>query len=383
VDAGQARIRIARSRSEVDAITDNWRELYAVARDRNPFANPDIQLAWLDHNLESRLFVVQAWRDNRLDWIAPMHIAPIGPGGVFGRCLMPFAAHDDGWLIELAPMLTRIDPVETAQEVVNAALEHADEWTWTEVTLAPEQGWLATTDDSRFPNLGGCRVLHKEVRVATVWDLADTWEATLAALKRNVRKSLGRAERKAADTFGEVTFALASESSEAAGFARRLVELNLRRADSDGHIDHSTPFGSARNVELLVDTIVRTVASKTGDVIELRDGNGAAVASLYTPYGHDTTFISHSGFDPAHWACSPLTLVTAHAARRAIELGHNRVTLSPGPHVSKSRWSQQLECHHSFLVVNGGRRDRARFLGYWMGRSAERFRAEGRLRRGA
>src|SRR6185503_5041544 len=143
------------------------------------------------------------------------------------------------------------------------------------------------------------------------------------------------------------------ESTDAEAFARRLVALNVMRADSEAHVDHSTPFRDTRNADLLVDAVCRTVATETADVIELRDGAGRAVASLFSPYGSETTFVSHSGFDPAHWAYSPVTLLVAKSIQRAIELGHRQVVLSPGPHVSKSRWSTTLECHHTFLVVNG------------------------------
>jgi CelD/BcsL family acetyltransferase involved in cellulose biosynthesis len=377
------RIRIARSREDVNAIVPAWQRLYESARERNPFANPDVQLAWFDQApSDIRPFVIQRWRDGQLDWIAPMHLAPVGPAGVFGRCLMPFAAHTHDWLIELAPVLSRIDPTEAVQEVVSVALDHQDEWTWTELTLAPAHGWLSSADDSRFPQMGKCRVMHKDVRTATVMELADTWEATRAGLKRNVRKSLTKAERKAVDTLGVLDFQFASESGDVEGFARRLVAMNLMRADSQTYVDHTTPFRTPANAELLVDTICRTVATKSADVIELRDREGRTVASQFTPYGDDTTFTSHSGFDPAHWDCSPMTLLTAKAVQRAIELGHDQLVLSPGPHVSKSRWSSTLEGYNTFLVVGGGRADRMRFLAYWVASSIRRFVQEGDLRRG-
>ena len=94
-------------------------------------------------------------------------------------------------------------------------------------------------------------------------------------------------------------FQFASESGDVDGFARRLVAMNLMRADSQTHVDHTTPFRTPANAELLVDTICRTVATKSADVIELRDREGRTVASQFTPYGNDTTFTSHSGFDPA------------------------------------------------------------------------------------
>ncbi|OBI79779.1 GNAT family N-acetyltransferase [Mycobacterium sp. E740] len=382
MDAGRERVQIARDRKEIDEIVDAWRELHASSHERNPFANPEIQLSWLDHAGDRiRPFVIQGWRDGRLDWIAPMHIAPVGPAGVLGRCLMPFAAHTDTWLIELAPLLSRIDPAEAAQEVVNVALEHRQHWTWKELTLGPAHGWLSTTDDSRFPSMGASRVLHKDIHVATVMDLAQTWEATHAGLKRNVRKSLTKAERKAAETLGDIDFQVASEGGDVEDFARRLVKLNLMRADSAVHVDHTTPFRSERNVELFVEMVCRTTSSKTADVIELRDSRGRTIGSQLTLYGYNTTFISHSGFDPAHWHCSPMTLLIAQAARRAIELGHDQLALSPGPHVSKSRWSSKLEGYNTFLVVNGGRTERVRFLGYWVASRVQRFIREGRLRR--
>lgn len=376
------RIQVIRDRAGVEALIPAWRRLHAAGADRNPFANPDFQVAWLAHQPHDLdLFVVCAiGQDGELDWLAPLHLAGVGPLGIGGRCLMSFSAHGEGWLVEVPPLPTRIEPTAAAQQLVNALLGLRPEWGWAELTLSSEHGWLATTDDSRFPRLGRRRILHKEVRASTYLDLGSDWERTRGALKRNLRNSLATAHRRADREYGGIRFVSASESAERTdAFVRRLVDLNLARAQAPGRAGHWTPFQEPRNVALFVDSATRVVDSKLGDVVELRAGDGRTLASTFTPFGAATTYLSLSGFEPDAWRISPTTLLAAEAARRAIDLGHDRLVFSPGPHVSKSRWSPELDYAQTFLIVGERRRDRLRFLGYWLTRAVTRFVDEGRL----
>ena len=104
------------------------------------------------------------------------------------------------------------------------------------------------------------------------------------------------------------------------------------------------------------------------------DGN--AIGAIYAMSVGTTTYYYQAGFDPAHGAVSPGTLLVAGTIRRAIEEGQTRFDFLRGDEGYKRRWKPQNE-YRNYRTISPAGGPIGQFGSKW---NAMGFRVESRIR---
>ena len=97
--------------------------------------------------------------------------------------------------------------------------------------------------------------------------------------------------------------------------------------------------------------------------------DGEVVASQLVLHAPDLTDIHSSGFTPEVWNLGPATFLQGEAISAAADRGERWANMSPGPHVAKLRWSEQLDVHHDFAYGAGAKPLRWRYTAFASGQT--------------
>jgi len=363
----------------LEALVPAWTSLYHAAATHNPFAHPLWLTTWARHFVAPGDLYVIAVRDKagELVAVAPFYRCRItvGPGTVATQ-LHLLGAGQHAILTELPQILIRPGLARAVlRTLVGYLNERVDEWDWVELALTPEQGWL---EPEWLPSNGrgqGSFALHKATRPCVVLPLPASWEELRGGLKRNVKESLRRGANSLAregHTWDVATPETTAELTRAVG---TLIGLHGARARLQGTIRHNDYVAHPADQTFLHDVARQMFA--TGNLqVCLLHVDGVTVAARLLLHGHDATFLSLSGYDPAWAPYNVATTLTAACLRHAVGRGDGVINLSSGPDVAKLRWSEQLELHQVFVVVGPRHRSRIVFALHWHLRAAYHMRRE-------
>lgn len=343
-----------------------WERLYeAQPAPSNPFLSPTWVLRWYDQfvRVEDRLVMVVRRAGGagsaEVVGVAPMHVhrPRLGPV-VVARRLIPVGAGLGPNALEIPGLLCAAG---TSGQVVRALTDACLRFgaDWGEIALTPDQGWF----DREWSCRPGATTAFGEFvrpRACVVLPLQPTWEATRAGLKRNVKESIRRSAnrlkkdgrpwrvvRRGDDLDGRVV-----ERFLALHQARSLVGRTTRA--------HPDAYEDVRNRELMLRALPELGRQGGASMFELYL-DGSHVASQLALHAPGTSYVHSSGFREDTWALGVVTHLQAELVRHAIERGDEIVNFSPGPNVSKLRWSEQLWVTNEFVLGAGGRSLAVRF----------------------
>jgi CelD/BcsL family acetyltransferase involved in cellulose biosynthesis len=370
--------------SEAEALLPEWEELFSSCATANVFAHPQWQLTWARHFIRPEDLVVVTVRNGPdLVGVAPFHQRCVSLGrGPSVTFLQLLGAGKRPYLTELPAVLTHPSCHRSVLRETFRHLESIDSrWDWIEVTLAPEQGWfepewLAISDGPRQPSVA----IHKATRPCVVMPLAESWEATVAGLKRNVRESIRRGANRLARDGHSWRMAVGGHDVPLDYAFGALVDLHNARAQMRSKPYHAGLLAKPSDVRFLSEVTQRLAA--TGHVVPcLLLVDERPVAARLLLRADDAIYLFVSGNDPDWWEQGVGATLIAECLKQAIGAGCRMANLSTGVDVSKLRWSEKLELYQDFVVVRGRRRSRAAFCAYWQLRAASLVHRE-RVMRG-
>jgi CelD/BcsL family acetyltransferase involved in cellulose biosynthesis len=363
---------------DLEALRPEWLRLFEQSRVANPFAHPDWLIAWARHFVgRGELYVLAVRSGGDLVGVAPFSRKSVPRFGPRVTTIRMLGAGRNSHLTELPQVLTAPGQSRRVlRAVVNSLCDESGSWDWAEVSLGTDQGWFEREWIPRRGPGSGCAAIHKATRAFVVVPLAPTWEEFRRGLKRNVKESIRRGGNRLAREGHEYRFVEPNGSTE--DTLATLVRLHKARAALEGTEPHGDYFEDPRQHAFLLDA-ARTLAPAGVLSPLVLEVDGEAVAARLVLESGASSFFSASGFDPAWWSYNVGTTLLALALRRAIEHGNVVANLSHGPDVSKLRWSERLECAHSFLIVGSRRKSRLAFAAFWHLR-AEYLRREQRRR---
>ena len=337
-----------------------WLELFdAQQAPANPFCAPLWASVWYRHFAPSaadrRLAAIRG-ADGSIVAVAPLWIdrARIAGRQVLAR-LRLIGSGQGTALLELPQVLTAVGQGRAALGALIAelatkgsALSGAD---WAELSIAEGQGWL----EPQWMSLGDHPVSfwrHLDTQASVVIPLEDTWTATLAGLKRNVKESLRRSRNRLAKQPLPVEVHARTHDLDLA-VVDRFLGLHHARADhvSVGSIHHDA-FGGPERRRFMRALLPELGAAGQATIWELWLG-GRQVAAQLILHAPGTIYVHSSGFDPQTWELGPVTHLQEHAFRAACEAGVRWVNMSPGPNLAKQRWSERMIRHDQFVVGFG------------------------------
>jgi CelD/BcsL family acetyltransferase involved in cellulose biosynthesis len=375
-------VSVVSSVSEAEALLPDWEELFSSSVCANVFAHPQWLLTWARHFVRpDDLLIVTARNGSELVGVAPFYRRTVSLGrGPRVTFLQLLGAGKRAYLTELPAVLTHPACRRSALREIFHHLETSEPaWDWAEVTLAPEQGWLEPqwlpAIDGRQPSVA----VHKATRPCVIVPLAESWEETAGAFKRNVRESIRRGANRLTRDGHSWRLAVGGQDVDLDYALKTLVNLHAARAELPSRPHHAELFEDPRDVRFLSDVAQRLAPS--GHVVPcLLLVDERPVAARLLLRAHDAVFLFLSGSDPDWWEQGVGTTLIVECLKQSIGAGCRTANLSTGIDVSKLRWSENLDLYQDFAVVRGRWRSRLAFAAYWQLRAASLVRRERMMR---
>lgn len=361
-----------------DELAAAWAKLYAEQPvPSNPFMSLAWVMDWYDKfvpDLADRVVLVVRHPGGRAGGsassgaviaVAPMYVHRPRVGPVrLARRLLPVGSGLGQNAYEIPGFLSQVDQhSQAARALVSACLELPLHWS--ELALTPQQGWL----DGQWACGGDQPMAFGEFvrpRTCVVLSLEPTWEATRSTLKRNVKESIRRsANRLAKDgrPFEVVRRGLDLDRDT----VERFLALHQARSTVSRKTDrhHPDAYADPRNRSMMLDALPALAREGQASMFELYL-DGEHVASQLALHSPGTSYVHSSGFREDTWSLGVITHLQAELIRHAIERGDTTINFSPGPNVSKTRWSDELWVTHEFAFGAGPRTLTARFATFQM-----------------
>lgn len=331
----------------------------------NPFLHPTWVMHWYEKYVspaDRMIMVVTRADSGAVVGIAPMHIhrLRIGPVPLATR-LLPVGAGIGPNPLEIPGLLTAArSERDVARALVAAAMDAGTDWA--EIALDPRQGWFEpewmsqTGTNAHFDD-------YARPRSCVIMPIASTWEETRSGLKRNVKESIRRSGnrlKKDGRTFEVVRRGKDIDRE----VVERFLDLHSRRAQhGTSSSQHHDAFARAEHHAIMIDSLPELGLNERASIFELYL-DSEVVAAQVALHARGTSYVHSSGFKPETWDLGVVTHLHGEVIRHAVERGDSVVNFSPGPNVSKLRWSEQLWIHHEFSFGSGPRSLHARFGAY-------------------
>lgn len=316
---------------ERPGLIDEWRRLWSEQETAPVFVHPTWARSWwrhFGHGRHLRLLGVE--EAGRLVALAPLFLER--PYPVPGRLRIIGAGVTDDFQDWLLPA----DPA-TRLACASALFDH----------LAVRRGWMTLEIQGLRPDSRMLPLLdHAEARGllvrprpgprTPVVPLADTWDAYLKTRGGNVRRNLGKKQRRLA-RLGDVQYVHATPTS-AAGAVDEVIRLHDLRWT--GRNDVTLVSRSADGQAFYREVLPKLVAEGIADVVTLELDGRAIAAQVGFEVG-DTYFNYQAAFDPAQAPYSPSTLLLAYLLERAWDRGLRTFDFMTGDEPYKSDWAVQ------------------------------------------
>jgi CelD/BcsL family acetyltransferase involved in cellulose biosynthesis len=188
-----------------------------------------------------------------------------------------------------------------------------------------------------------------------VLPLQSTWLTTRSGLKRNLKESIRRSYNRTAKLSQTSAVRRLTCNEVDAAAIRRLLDLHRRRSlNEHAAITHPDAYADERNRNLLLAALPQLALAGLASLYEL-SLDGELVASQLALHAGTTSYVHSSGFDPSVWTLGPITMLQTELVKAAIDCGHTMINFSPGPSVSKLRWSENLWVANDFAFASGPR----------------------------
>jgi hypothetical protein len=350
-----------------DEVKAAWDRLYAAqSAPSNPFLSLPWVLSWYDTFVSPGDRVVLVVRrpaggetagdgeSGEVIGIVPMHrrASNVGPLTI-ARRLLPVGAGLGENPYEIPGSLCAPGAAREVGAAVAAACIGVDVH-WAEQVLAPDQTWFdwdwlaGSEDDVVFGELA-------RARACVVLPLSSTWDETRSSLKRNIKESVRRsANRLKKDGRPWEVVRRGSDLDRPA--IERFLELHRQRSQLSRSTTrpHPDAYEERTHRRLILNALPVLAEQGDASMFELYL-DGEHVASQLALHAPGTSYVHSSGFREDTWQLGVVTHLHAELVRYAIERGDRVVNFSPGPNVSKLRWSEQLWVTHEFAFGAGPR----------------------------
>jgi len=170
--------------------------------------------------------------------------------------------------------------------------------------------------------------------------LPATWETFRVTLSKSMRDNLAYYPRLLTRHGHAWRIREATEPAEVACAVDLLVEKHHQRARSARGPRHTDHLPDAVHRDFLKAVMPRLAAQGMASLLTL-EVMGQTIAALALLANADTLLFYYSGFDPAWYDYSPITILTAEAIKNGIARGIRRINFLENTTRWKRRWGAQ------------------------------------------
>ena len=331
-------VEVATSVEQLRALRPDYDALHKECANTLPFTLHDWHTAWWENLAKTEGKVRDSLR---------IHVARDHAGVCLG--IVPFVAttREVGYFKTETLALLGADPNFTelrcplvapgreaaVASAVSRRLEAEDSWDWIQWSGIQGPFGEALASVAKLEWQAPC--------LDYVVDLAPTWEAFRAGLKRNIRESLRHCYNSLKRDGLEFEFEVAQSPEAVRNALHTFLSLHAMRASLTNTVAHPHRFETDTSRTFLYDVCDRLAQRGVARVFVLRIG-GSVVATRIGFVVGDQLYLYYSGFDPKWSKYSVSTTIVAEAFKYAIANGLKAVNLSTGTDVSKTRWGARL-----------------------------------------
>ena len=343
-----------------------WQELATQqAAPANPFLDPAWVLHWYEAFTDPgdrMLLRVHDVATGGLLGVAPMHRQRlrVGPVGLAAR-LMPVGAGVGPNPFEIPGVLTAPGTArDVMRPLVAATLANGSDWC--ELAMTQEQGWFEPEwlYETELPVTFGD---HQRPRACVILPLESTWDDTRRGLKRNLKESIRRSANRLAKDGRPWQVVHLTDDLDTEAVDRFLGLHQRRSANERSTVRHPDAYSDPRARDLMRTALPELGRKGMASIFELHL-DGEVVAAQLALHMPGVSYVHSSGFDQAEWSLGPVTFLQAELVKYAIARKDTVVNFSPGPNVSKLRWSRKLWVTHEFAYGCGPRSLQLRYATY-------------------
>jgi CelD/BcsL family acetyltransferase involved in cellulose biosynthesis len=320
------RVEVHQGSEFFSGLRTSWQELVGDSPTATPFQTWEWQSTWYRHyGGGRRMLAVSVWEGQDLIGLMPFTRSR-GPW----RVLRPSGIGPSDYLHPLARRRAEEDVAYTIQQVIRE-LPNVDLIDWHQVR-----------ETQPAANLN--RETPIDQAMCLVLDLPKTFDQYLAMLGKSLRYDIRKLE-KTMFTSGRATIEIADESTLPVSL-EAFFELHHKRWRKRGM--PGAFLGRAKKFH--ADWALQAVRNSWLRLGVLRNG-GSVIGAIYAMTLGETTYYYQAGFDPAHAAVSPGTLVVANAIRQSIDEGVTRFDFMRGDEPYKRRWKPQNAYANQRLLI--------------------------------
>ncbi|HEY7354449.1 MAG TPA: GNAT family N-acetyltransferase [Terriglobales bacterium] len=312
--------RVLTSAEELNAIAEEWTELFKFCRDATPFQRPEWLQPWIEIFCPEKIRAIEVRREGGLVGLAPLLIYPRGEERVL--------AFSGGGVSDYLNILVAPPNEDEIISAMFQQIRNLADWTVLDLTDLPAYSVLRRTElvHSATPH-DTCSTLFLP---STKNELVHLFSKHQRANLRNARSRLERIGG------GEVEVATDKTLPE---FLDDLFRLHTSRWSQSGEPGvladpEIKTFHRRAAPKLLAKGILRLSRLRT------RDGT---IAVLYTLLGQSTLFCYMQGYDPEFAFLSPGTLLMYSAIENAVDSGMGKFDFLRGDEAYKRHWLAQNE----------------------------------------
>lgn len=336
--AGLFQVELLDGIDSLRSLQSEWRRLAEATAGDNPFLSWEWAFTWAEEMMGDRLVTAVVREGDDVVAIAPFYrnLYSLGPG-LKARCLQLYGPRELQTVFELRqiPMLPGREAA-ILRSLLAGLLESA-RWDWVELAdYGPRTGcWrevLATLP-------ADLRLVVQDVVQVPILPLLSTWEDQRSALRRNVKERIRRGYnslKRDGLGFSVVIDADAANSNARVAEFHQLHERRAEVQDRKAHVDsfrhpRVRAFLSAASRRLMEAGILSYAGLEV---------SGSVVATRMVMQRNDSLYLYYSGFDPAWWSHSVMTVLVTEVVKMAIARHLEGINFSPGLDQFKSGWTE-------------------------------------------
>ncbi len=321
---------LATTPAALAALAPDWDDLWRRDHRATPFQSPAWQLAWWRHFGTARPVAACLWRDGRLDGLLPAYVLeedggkllPIGVGisDTLDVLLAPDAPPETAGLLlaEVVRGAGRVTRVDWPDTPPNSSLR----------TAPAPAGWRAQVHQG-----AACPVLALGAGLGVVMP---------AAAQRKLRMNRNRAGRAGGAALHLATAETLADALET------VFTLHAARWAAQGQ--PGGVLADPRVAACLRDAAPALLAAGSLRVATLLVGGAVAAGCVAFLAGPDRLLLYLGGFDAAHAACSPGSLLVDALAQQCVAEGRRELHFLRGEEAYKYAWGA-VDRHNATLSL--------------------------------
>jgi CelD/BcsL family acetyltransferase involved in cellulose biosynthesis len=331
-----------------NALENEWRKLETSSG--VPFASFDWARTWWEHLRGEKLGVRDSLSlrtvrtaEGQLVAIAPMVVSRRPSVGPICVRQLQFIGADPN-ITELRGLIARPEWQALGyRALVDHALRNTACWDTLQLLGVPTELDLGTVAESPDFEWSG---ETSEFQLA----LPDSWETFRSGLPRNIKESLRKCYNSLKRAGLSFRFDVVTRAEEVGPALDYFLKLHAARAARTDTIVHPNVFATPESQQFLRAICERFAERGCLRIFQLMvDGRVAAIRVAFVI--GNTLYLYFSGYEPEFAQYGVMTTTVAEAIKYAIANGLERVHLSAGNDVSKTRWRPTVTLTRQAMLV--------------------------------